>query len=66
MPLISSMKNGSMPRIRAGRHRARPTVCACAPLSARAALLGRQPISAAMTLMAARVVSDTPGRSFSA
>ena len=33
---------------------------------ARAALLGRQPISSAMALIAARVAGETPGRSFSA
>jgi hypothetical protein len=39
------MKNGSMPRMRAGRHKASPTALAVAPESARAALLGLNPIS---------------------
>lgn len=66
MPLISSMKNGSTPRNRAGRHRARPTACARAPLSALAAMFGRQPISFAMARMRALVASDTPGWPFRA
>ncbi len=66
MPLISSMKNGSTPRKRAGRHRASPTVLALAPFSARAALLGRQPISSAMARMRARVDAETPGWPFRA
>src|SRR4051794_27271268 len=60
------MKKGSMPSIRAGRHRARPTALAVAPESARAALLGLNPISAAIARIRCRVASDTPGWPFSA
>ena len=60
-PLIRPMKNGSMPRMRAGRHRVRPTALALAPESARAALLGLKPISRAMATIRCRVASDTPG-----
>jgi hypothetical protein len=66
MPLTSSMKNGSIPRIRAGRWRARPIAFAAAPDSARAALFGRQPISSAMARIRCRVCGDTPGRSLRA
>ena len=65
-PLIRPMNHGSMPRIRAGRHRVRPTARALAPESARAALFGLKPISWAMATMRCRVASETPGWPFSA
>ncbi|GGT74015.1 hypothetical protein GCM10010272_16820 [Streptomyces lateritius] len=61
MPLMNSMKKGSTPSVDAGRRTTRPTAWARAPLSARAALLGRQPSSSAIALIEARVASDTPG-----
>src|SRR5690349_11934111 len=55
------MNQGSMPRIRAGRHRVRPTALARAPERARAALLALNPISSAIERMRLRVASETPG-----
>jgi hypothetical protein len=60
-PLIRPMNQGSMPRIRAGRLRVRPTARAVAPDRARAALLGLKPISCAMATIRCRVASETPG-----
>src|SRR3954452_21941486 len=60
------MNQGSMPRIRAGRQRVRPTARALAPDRARAALFGLKPISSAIAMMRCRVASDTPGCPFSA
>src|SRR4051812_47202274 len=60
------MNQGSMPRIRAGRHRVRPTARALAPERARAALLGLNPISCAIATIRCRVASETPGCPFSA
>src|SRR4051812_3728981 len=55
------MKNGSTPRIRAGRRNTMPTVLLGAPVSARAAPFGFHPISAAIASTRRRVASDTPG-----
>src|SRR5690242_11871725 len=60
------MNQGSMPRMRAGRHRVRPTARALAPDRARAALFGLNPISCAMATMRCRVASETPGCPLSA
>jgi hypothetical protein len=62
MPESSFMKNGSTPRAEAGRAMTSPRAPARDADSARAALLGRQPISAASLRTRLRVASDTPGR----
>ena len=61
MPDMSFMKNGSTPRVLAGRAMTSPRAPARDADSARAALLGRQPISAASLRTRWRVDSDTPG-----
>jgi hypothetical protein len=61
MPDISFMMNGSTPRVLAGRAMTRPRAPARDADRARAALLGRQPISAASLRTRWRVDSDTPG-----
>jgi hypothetical protein len=61
MPEISFIMNGSTPSIFAGRASTSPNAPARAADSARAALLGCQPISAASSITRRRVDSDTPG-----
>ena len=65
-PAMNRMKNGSTPSVSAGRAMTRPTVCARAPDSDRAARLGRHPISSAISRMRRRVSAETPGRPLSA
>ncbi|CAM5613861.1 hypothetical protein STENM223S_05289 [Streptomyces tendae] len=66
MPETSCRKKESTPRVWAGRARTKPTVAAPSPDSARAAVLGRQPSCSATRRTRSRVISETPGRSFSA
>lgn len=54
------MKNGSMPSTHAGRSTTRPIAPLRPSDSARAALLGCQPIRAAISRILALVCSDTP------
>ena len=60
------MKNGSMPRVRAGRSITRPNASALPAVRARAALLGWKPISWAIARMRSLVAAETPGWPFSA
>jgi hypothetical protein len=62
MPDSSFMKNGSTPSVEAGRAMTRPRAPAREADRARAALLGRQPMSAASLRTRWRVASETPGR----
>jgi hypothetical protein len=61
IPESSFMKNGSTPRVLASRAMTSPRAPAREADRARAALLGRQPISAASLRTRWRVASDTPG-----
>ncbi|GAB3882449.1 hypothetical protein GCM10029964_040220 [Kibdelosporangium lantanae] len=66
IPDTSRRKNGSTPRVSAGRANTSPTAPTREPPSARAALFGRHSISAATCRISLRVYSDTPGRLLSA
>ena len=63
---MKRMKNGSTPRVSAGRAMTMPTAWARDTDRDLAAMLGRQPISSAMSRMRLRVSSETPGRPLSA
>ncbi len=60
------MKNGSMPRVRAGRSITRPNTPDLPAVSARAALLGWKPISSAIARIRSLVAAEIPGLPFSA
>src|SRR5882757_1484083 len=60
------MKYGSEPSVRGGRANTKPTARARESESARAAVLGRQPISCAIVTTRCRVCSETPGCPFNA
>src|ERR1700722_12202915 len=66
MPETSCMKNGSMPRVWAGRSITRPNASALPAVRARAALLGWKPTSWAIARMRSLVAAETPGWPFRA
>ena len=66
IPQMNWVNQGSTPSVRAGRSMISPNTPARPSDSARAALFGWKPISAAMARMRSRVAADTPGWPFSA
>jgi len=66
IPAMNRMKNGSTPHVWGLRERIMPTAWARDTERDRAALLGRHPMSSAISRMRALVLVETPGNPFSA
>src|SRR4051794_19767174 len=66
MPVSRLVRNGSSVKVAALRTTQKPIVADRAPESARTALLGVHPISAAIARILSRVEFETPGRPLSA